>query len=196
MFFLLARRAPTLPSPKLRGGQDRDSGGVLLKHLHTAIAGDAVAEMDDEIALGQIEEAVDGPRFQPAPPHPTLPQAWGRVGWGGAERRVTVKQLLPTQHQHAGRVHQTEAGADPADEETQPVGLREPSRRQYLAQPLAFAIVLTRDQHALARGHRVQFVAHLAHVAAEAFDGFDVQTERRLHRRTRQRGNRYTRKAQ
>ena len=37
---------------------------VLLQHIHAAIAGDAVADVNDEIALSQLEETVDGPRFE------------------------------------------------------------------------------------------------------------------------------------
>ena len=40
---------------------------VLLQHLHAAVAGDAVADVDDQVALVQVEEAVDGPRLEPAP---------------------------------------------------------------------------------------------------------------------------------
>ena len=41
-------------------------GVVLVEQLHPAIAGDAVADVNDEIAFAQVEEAVDGARFQPA----------------------------------------------------------------------------------------------------------------------------------
>ena len=71
MFFLLTRR----------GGRAA-VGCVFLKHLHTAIAGDAVTEVDDEVALRQIEKAVDRARFQPTTGH-------GRRS--GVERRIALK---------------------------------------------------------------------------------------------------------
>ena len=40
---------------------------VFLQDVHAAIAGDAVTEMHDEIVLLQLQEAIDGPRFQPPP---------------------------------------------------------------------------------------------------------------------------------
>ena len=61
---------------------------VLVDHLHAAVAGDAVADVDDQVALGQVEEAVDGPRLQPAPR-----QYLAHV--------LAVEQLLPAQHDHA-----------------------------------------------------------------------------------------------
>jgi len=40
---------------------------VLLQDLHAAEAGDALGQVDDQVALGQVEEGVDGPRFEPPP---------------------------------------------------------------------------------------------------------------------------------
>ena len=34
---------------------------LVLQHLHAAIARDAVGDVDDEIIVFQLEEAVDGP---------------------------------------------------------------------------------------------------------------------------------------
>ncbi len=71
MLFLLAGR----------GAVAAAVGGVLFQHLHAAVAGDAVAEVDDQIALGQVEKAVDGPRLQPA----------ARRRKPGAGRRIAVE---------------------------------------------------------------------------------------------------------
>ena len=93
-----ARRART-PS---RNSRIRCSSAlaVLVEHLHAAVAGDAVADVDDQVALGQVEEAVDGPRFEP-PPRQDLP----RLPRGGTarDRRATTDAALRPGGSRRGR---------------------------------------------------------------------------------------------
>ncbi len=62
---------------------------VLVQKLHAAIARDAVADVDHEIIFGQVQKAVDGPRFEPA----------ARLDGPGL---LPMKQLVIAQHDNAG----------------------------------------------------------------------------------------------
>ena len=37
---------------------------MLVEHVHAAVAGDALAEVHDQIVFLKLEKAVDGPRFE------------------------------------------------------------------------------------------------------------------------------------
>ena len=126
---------------------------VLLQDLHASEAGDALGEVDDEIPLGQLKETVNGPRFDP-PPRQDLPGLF------------PAEQLVIAEHDHAG-LHHAEAGMDFADDQPQPIRLRQLSGRQHFSQPLGFSLVVASDQHAVFRRGAVEFVAHLADLAAE-----------------------------
>ena len=77
---------------------------VIFQDLHATVAGNAVTDVDDEIALRQVEETVDGPRLQ-TPARQDLP------------RILAVEQLVIAEHDDADIDH-AKAGADAAGDQT------------------------------------------------------------------------------
>ena len=120
---------------------------VLLQQLHAAIAGDAVADVDDEIAFAQVEEAVDGPA-QPAP------AAAGRC----TSARRNSSPLL---EQHDAVGHQPEAALQRADGKVQAAVAGKLRAAEDLAQAADFGLGLADDEHLLAAAGVVQLVADL-----------------------------------
>src|SRR5205823_1862049 len=123
-----------------------------------------------QVVLGEVEEAVDGPRFEPAP-RQDLPGLF-------AMEQVVIAE------QDDARVHHAEAGPHAPGQQLQPVGLSELAARQDLAEALALAIVLAGDQYPVSHRRRVQLIPDLANVAAEPFDRFHAEMTGRLHGRT------------
>ena len=155
---------------------------VLLEDLHAAVAGDAVGDMHDQVAFGEIEEAVDGPRFEPA-----ARQHLADV--------FAVEELVIAEHGDAC-VHHAETGAHPARHQPEPVGLGKLARGQDFVQAFALGLIVTGNHHAVA-GHRaVELVAQLGDVAAEALDRLDPQMTGCLDRRRGQSGDANVGKAQ
>src|SRR5262249_7350293 len=144
---------------------------VLVEHLHAAIAGDAVANVNDEIAFGQLEEAVNRPRFQaPARQHLT--------------RLLAMEQLLSAQHDEP-RVDESERRSHPSRDKPEPVGLGELPGGEHLAEALALGLIETGNQHAVTGLNVIQLIANAGHLAAESFHRLDAQMTGRLNGRRR-----------
>ena len=154
------------------------AGGVLFQHLHAAVAGDAVADVDDQVALGQVEKAVDGPRLEPAARRAEA-RRWA------AHRGGTVP-ARPARPRLPGLTSRKPARTRPMTRRSRSVCASWPAASTS-PRRLHSAVVVAGDHDALAGRHGVQLVAHPGHVAAETLHRLDTQPERRLHRRAGQR---------
>ncbi len=92
--------------------------GRLVDEMQAAVAGDSVIDVDDQVSLVQVEEAVDGPAL-------VSPAIDGPANLGAGE------ELVVADHQRAG-VDQVEAGADAAFGQMQPAALRRARCRRTL----------------------------------------------------------------
>ena len=85
-----------------------------LQHLHAAEAGDAVGDVDDVVAVVQVEEAVDGPRFDPparlGPAGLSLPAA-SRSRWKSSWLPRTTTPARPDGTRRGRGRSPAEAGA-------------------------------------------------------------------------------------
>src|SRR5439155_21667281 len=100
---------------------------VMIEHLHAAIAGDAMADVHDEIALLQLEETVDGAGFELA--------AWlHRAGLIAMEQLVIAKHHDVPAGRDALGPDQAEPRMDLPDDEPQPLGLCELPGGQHVAE--------------------------------------------------------------
>ena len=136
---------------------------VLLEQLQPAIAADAVRQMDDQIALPQLEKAVDRPRLPPPRgPREIVPLKQLRRAHQHDLLRHDAKPRLQVPH------HQIKGTVD---------FFRRLVRRrlEQLAEPLDLGLRLADDEHLLAEAHLVELVAHLGDVAAEPLDRFELQ---------------------
>ena len=155
--------------------------GRLVDEVQAAIAGDPVVDVDDQVALIQVEEAVDRPAF--------VPPARDRPADLGAG-----EQLVVADHERLG-VDQVEAGPDPADGQMQPARSGQLGVGKDLAQPLDLGLVVAGDQDVLARGRAVELGLDLGQLAREPLDALDPQVAGRLERVGRQRRDRDRRQA-
>ena len=153
---------------------------VLLQQLQPAVAGDAVADVDHQVAFAQFEEAVDDPR-EPAVRRAT---------------QIGPAEQLAAAEQHDPLGHQPEAALQRADGKVQAALLGGPRRAEDIAQPADFGLGLADDEHLLARAGFVQFVADAVDVAAESLDRFDLQPAGRFQRRRGHGRRRHRRKAE
>ena len=95
-----------------------------------------MVDVDDQVALVQVEEAVDGPALVP-------PAGRRAADLGAGEQLVIADDERPG-------VDQVEARADPADGQTQPVRPGQLGVGEDLAQPLDLGRVVAGDQDAVA----------------------------------------------
>ncbi len=159
---------------------------LLFHQLHAAVAGDAVAEMHDEVAFMQVEETID----RPAQPPPTRTQGTG-CPTGRAGRRAlhvagaidpwSAKQLSAAQH-HDAVGHQPEAVLQGADGKIKAAIQGKLCAGKDLAQAADFGLGLTDQERLLAAAGLVQLRADLFNVAAETLDRLDRQPARRFQR--------------
>ena len=139
---------------------------LFLQQLESAVASDAVREMDDVISLAQLEKAVDDPaQFAPGRP----------VQLGAMKQFAAADQRDPLRDQ-------PEAGVQKSQAKMEPAGLGQPRGPEYLPQPLDFGGGRRNDVDLLAGAGGVQLVAHLGDVAAETLDRFDPQMTGRFQR--------------
>ena len=146
---------------------------VLLHRLHAAVAGDAVAEVYDQVAFVEVQETVDRPAQPPADGRRTL--------------HVGTAEKLAAAQQHDAVGHQPEAVLQGADGKMEAAVAGKLRAGKNLAQPADFGLGLTDEEDLLAAAGIVQFFADLVNVAAEAFDRLDRQPASRFQRA---RGNR------
>ena len=92
--------------------------------------------------------------------------------------------------QHRPLGHQAEPDGQPCRREVEPPARASCVPREEVGQTPHLGLGLADDEHVLARAGRVQLVAHLADVAAEALDRFDLQPAGRLQRARRPRPRR------
>ena len=141
---------------------------VLLQQLHAAIAGDAVAEMHDEIAFVQVEKAVNCTA--------EVPSCHCRPLHVGA-----AEKLAATEHDDP-LGHQPEAALQRADGEVQAAVAGDLRRAEDLAQAADFGLGLTYQEHFLSAAGVVQLVADFVDLPAEPLDRFDRQAASRFQR--------------
>ena len=147
--------------------------GRLVDEVQPAIPGDPVIDVDDQVSLVQVEEAVDGPALvAPAGDRPA------DLGAG--------EQLVVADHQRLG-VDQVETGPDPADGQVQPFRLGQLGVGKDLAQALDLGRVVAGDQDVFAGGRAVELGLDLGELAREPLDALDPQVAGRLERVGRQR---------
>ena len=118
-----------------------------LQHLHAAEAGDAVGDVDDVVALVQVEEAVDGPRLEPpARARRRAPSRPAAAGRGGTARGCRARRRpAPTRRKPARTWPVTSCSrCDSAS----CAGL------EHVGEPVALGLGLAGDQHAVAAGRR------------------------------------------
>ena len=152
----------------------------LVEHLHAAKAGNAVRDVNDQIAIGQIEEAVNRARFEPPP-------------WQHLPCLLAVKQLVIAENDNARapavfpcRCQNAKPGSYLAGHQAQPARLGQLPPGQHLAQAFAFSVVVTSNQYPVPGCRMVQFLGQLADGAAESLNRFDAQVASCFHRGTRQ----------
>ena len=153
-----------------------------VEELHATIAGDAVTDMNHQVSLAQVEEAVNRSRFD-APPRQDLPGI------------LPMKQLMIAEHDDSRRMpvlavssDHAKAAPDLAGHEPQPPRPGKLSVRQYLSQTLAFRLVVAGDEHAITSRGVVQLLTELGDIAAETFHRLDAKMARCFHRVARQSG--------
>ena len=150
--------------------------GRLVDEVQAAIPGDAVVDVDDQVALVQVEEAVDGPALVPPP--------GDRAADVGAREELVVAD-------HEGRgVDQVEARPDPADGQMKPARSRQLGVGEDLAQPLDLGRVVAGDQDAFAGRGAIELGLDLGQLAREPLDALDPQVAGRFERIGRQRRDR------
>ncbi len=136
-----------------------------------------MADVDDEIALGEVKEAVDRPRFQ-------APARRFRCGVGGRiESRLAAKQLLAAENDDTAalqRVDHAKAGPHSANRQMKVARLGQPPLGQNFTESMSFCLAGTGDEHLIGRGDGIQFVANLGHFATEPLDRFDAKLADRL----------------
>ena len=142
---------------------------VLLHQLHAAITGDAVAEVYDQVALVEIQEAVDRPAQPPAQRPP------GRCT---SARRKSSPLLSSTMRSGTSRKPFCSA----ADGKVQAAVAGKLRAAEDLAQAADFGLGLADEEDLLAAAGVVQFLADLVDVAAEALDRLDRQPASRFQR--------------
>ena len=137
--------------------------------MQAAVAGDAVVDVDDQVALVQVEEAVDRAALVAA--------AGDRAADVGAR-----EQLVVADDQRAGVDH-VEAGADPADGQAR-AGPTAPSSVSAKTSPRrsTSAGVVAGDQDAVAGRGAVELGLDLGQLAREPLDALDPQVAGRLQR--------------
>ena len=141
---------------------------VMIQHLHAAIAGDAVADVHDQIALLQLEEAVDGAGFE-------LAARLHRAGLIAMEQLVIAKHHDVPAGRDALDPDQAEPRMHLPDDEAQPLGLGELSGGEHVAEAFLLRFVVAGDEHQIAGRRRVQLILQLGDVAAETLDRFKRQ---------------------
>ncbi len=139
---------------------------VFFQQRQAAVAGDAVGDVHHQVALVQLEKAVDHP---PQVPPRRAPQ----IG--------AVKEFAAAQQHHAFR-DQPETVVQRAQREMEPPLLGQPRGGEDLRQAAHLGLGLANQENLLAGAGVVQFVADLVDVAAEALDRFDLQPAGGLQR--------------
>ena len=157
-----------VPSANSRSSVSSACSSALLEDLQAAIAGDPVVDVDDQVALVQVEEAVDRAAL-------VAPAGDRAADLGAGE------QLVVADDQRAGVDH-VEARADAADGQLQPAGPGQLGVGEDLAQPLDLGRVVAGDQHAVAGRGAVELGLDLGQVAGEPLDALDPQVAGRLER--------------
>ena len=147
--------------------------GRLVDEVQPAIPRDPMVDVNDQIALVQVEEAVDGPALiAPAGDRPA------DLGAG--------EELVVADHERLG-VDQVETRPDAADGQVQPLRSGQLGVGKDLAQPLDLGRVVAGDQDVFAGGRAVELGLDLGELAREPLDALDPQVAGRLERVGRQR---------
>ena len=136
----------------------------VLEQLQSAVAADAVADVHDQVAFAQVEEAVD----RAAQPPPRRP---GHVG---------PPEQLPGADQNNPLVAQPEAVLQMSHRKMEPAVGRQVRRREHFFQPLGLGLRLANEVDVVTGRRRVEFVPHPIDVAAESLDRFELQMTRGL----------------
>ena len=137
--------------------------------------------MNDVVAFVQVEEGVDGARFDLAA---GLPR--GRC-LRTRRQQILVKEFVAAEYHDAG-IDEAEPGPHVAGDELQPLRLGELPGREHVREAMALGLGLAGDEYSrAARGHGIEFIADAVDVAAEALHRFHTKVDRGFHRRPRHR---------
>ena len=137
----------------------------LVQQFQTAIAGDAVGQVHDQVAGPQVQEAVDR-LAQPAARQPPQLAAVKQFA-AGDQQDLVVGQPEPLPQTAQGEVQAARRGH-----------LRGP---QDLRQPLDFGLGLRQHEYRVAFAAAIEFLAHLLDLAAEPLDRLDRQMAEDAH---------------
>ena len=135
--------------------------GRLVDEVQAAIPRDPMVDMNDQVALVQVEETVDGPAFIPPAGH--RPADLG-----------TGEQLVVADHERLG-VDQVETRPDAADGQVQSLRPGQFGIGEDFAQPFDLGRVVAGDQDALTGGRAVELGLDLGVLAREPLDALDPQ---------------------
>ncbi len=155
--------------------------GRPVDELQPPIAGDAVVDMDNQVAFIQIEEAVDGPALVPPPGDRAAD-----IGAG--------EELMVGDHQGGG-IDQVKARPDPSQGAMEAPLLCQGRVAEDLTQALDLGGVVAGDEHAVTGRGAVELGLHPGQLSREAFDALDPKMARRLQRVGRQGRDRDRREA-
>ena len=157
----------------------------LFQRAHAAEAGDSLRHVDDVVAVVEVEEAVDGPRFD-------LAARRGAGLFHPRRQQFFVKEFVAAEHQYV-EIDEAKAGADVPRDQRHPPAFGELARFQHVRQAVDFRFGLAGDPDAILRRNSVEFLPHPQHVAAESLDALDAQVRGRFHARSRHRRDRHRR---
>jgi len=134
----------------------------LFEEFHAAKAGDAVIEMDDEIAFLQFEEGIDGTGFDFFP---------GRRGPDIA----TAEEFVVAEHDEA-IFHESEAMGDMSEAELQTIRGGEIGFGEEFGEAFEFSLVVTGENDGLIELDDLgKLLDGLVGGGFHAFDGFDAE---------------------
>ena len=146
--------------------------GRLIDELQAAIPRDAVVDVDNQVALVQVEEAVDGPALVSAP--------------GNRAADVGPREELVVSDDQGRGVDQVKTRSDPPHGAMKPALLRQDRVAEDLAQPLDLGRVVAGDQHPVAGRCAIEFGLDPGQVAREPLDTLDPEMAGGLERISRQ----------
>ena len=155
--------------------------GRLIDEVEPAVPRDSVVDVDDQVALVQVEEAVDGAAF-------VAPASHGPANLGAGE------ELVIADHERAG-VDQMEAGADSALGQVKPAGAGQFGVGEDLAEPLDLGRVVAGDQDVFTGGGAFELGLDLGELTGEPLDALDAHVAGRLERVSGERRDRDRREA-
>ncbi len=154
---------------------------LLLEQLEPLVAADAVADVDDVIAVVQVEERVDRPR-EPPPRRPR-------------RRGVLAAEELPGADDRELLGHEPKSPRDVAVGEMEPARSRGGRVAKQFREPVDLRVGRADDPDLLVAAHRLELLPHPVEHAREPLHALDRELRRGLEARRRDAGERDRRRA-